>query len=548
MRMAAQRFLNDIKRKDMFFSYREVDRCISFFATLRHSTGRFSKKPFHLMPWQQFIIANIIGFRWKDTGRRRFTQSYIEMARKQGKTALMAGLALYYMIADGEDGAECDLAANSRDQAKIAFRMAKQFCRCLDPTGKTVRPLQYTIEVVPTDGIMNVFASDDSRLDGYNASFAIIDEYHSAPNDLVRNVIKSSMGMRDNPHLVTITTAGFDKTLPCYELRNVAADVLAGVKRDDSMFAAIYELDEEDDWRDEKVWPKCSPNLGVTVSLEFLRTEVRAAINNPREEVSVKTKNLNIWCDAQSVWIPEEDIRAITAPVIWDNFDPDEDICFVGVDLSAVSDLTAVAYLIQHDQTLYIYIDYYLPAEALETKKDRDKYAMWRAAGELNVTPGNVTDYDYITQDIIRRNKSVQIMKIGYDKWNATQWAIDCTALGMPLEEYPQSLASFTGPTKELERIILRAANQMKTTKGKLDDEDAPEIRPSLIIDNNSINRFCFRNVVLKSDWNGNVKPVKDATKNKIDGVVAILEALGCYMNNPLYTGSILSTSADYED
>lgn len=522
---ACQRFLDDLKRKDIELRTKEVDRVINFFSLLKHSTGKFAGKPFILQPWQQWVIANIVGWYRKDTGCRRYTQSYIEMSRKQGKTALIAGLSLYYLIADGESGAEIDLAANSKDQAKIAFRLSKQFCKSLDPEKEALSTWRDSIEFAATESMMNVFASNDAALDGYNASFGIIDEYHSAPTSAVRDVIKSSMGMRQNPHLCTITTAGFDKTLPCYELRGYGIEVVKKLKRDDEFFVAIYEMDDEDDWRDEKNWIKAAPNLGVTVSKAWLRSEVNTAINNPREEVNVKTKNLNIWCDAVDVWIPDSKVIKISKDIDWSIFDPDEDICYVGVDLAAVSDLTAVAYLIVHDDKFYVYVDYYLPSESLETKFDKDKYRLWHQQGLLKVTPGNVTDYDYITQDIIRHNQHVTIVKVGYDKWNATQWAIDCTQLGMPLEEYAQTIGNFNKPTRELERLVLQGTQ--------------------IVLDNNAITRACFRNVTLKSDWNGNVKPVKggDQTAKKIDGVIALIESIGVMLMNPRHVGSLLTTA-----
>ena len=521
IREACQRFTDDLKRDDLSFRRKVVDRCISFIGCMRHGRAQFSGKPFELLPWQQWIIANIVGFYWKGTNRRRFGQSYLEMSRKQGKTALVAALSLYYLVADGEDGAEIDLAANSKEQAKIAFKQARTFAKSIDPEQKVLRAYRDTITLDANDSVMNVFASDDSTLDGYNTSFGVIDEYHSAPDSSVRDVIKSSMGMRLNPHLCTITTAGFDKSLPCYELRCKCVDMLAGLRKDDDVFAAIYEMDEGDDWRDETCWPKCSPNLDVTVSRQWLRAQVNSAIGSPREEVNVKTKNLNMWCDSSAVWIPDDYLRKCTREVDWGKFNPDDDLCFVGVDLSAVSDLTAVAYLIFHDDKMFLYVDYYLPREALETKADKEKYNDWARRGLLRVTPGNVTDYDYITQDIIRHNEHVTIVKVGYDKWNATQWAIDCTNLGMPLEEYPQTLGNFNRPTREMERLILSG---------------------QIVIDNNDITRFCFRNVELKSDWNGNVKPIKDVSKKKIDGVIASLEALGCALVTPSSASPLLET------
>ena len=281
IKLACKRFQNDLQRDDLEFKEDKVDRAILFISTLKHYTGRHSGKPFTLEGWQQFIIANIVGFYWKGTTTRRYTSSYIEVSRKQGKTALAAALCLYYLIADGEDGAEVLLAANSKEQAKIAFDMCSKFSKGLDSKGKYLTAYRADILFNLTNSKLKVLAADDSKLDGFNASFGLLDEYHAAKNSKVRDVIKSSMGMRMNPHLCTITTAGFDKTLPCYQLRTVAIEVLNGLKVDDEMFIAIYSLDADDDWRNEKNWIKCAPNLDITVTSKYIRGQVQQAINNP---------------------------------------------------------------------------------------------------------------------------------------------------------------------------------------------------------------------------------------------------------------------------
>lgn len=343
-------------------------------------------------------------------------------------------------------------------------------------------------------------------------------EYHAAKNSKVRDVIKSSMGMRMNPHLCTITTAGFDKTLPCYQLRTVAIEVLNGLKIDDEMFIAIYSLDADDDWRDEMNWVKCAPNLDITVTSKYIRGQVQQAINNPADEVGVKTKTLNLWCDSSNVWLPEDYIVKSSKEVNLNSFAGMD--CYVGVDLAATSDLTAVAYLVVLDGTYYFKTHYYLPESALKDKADKELYKYWKQQGYLTVTSGNVTDYDYITADMLRYADVVNIQSVGYDKYNATQWAIDSTEQGLPLEEYPQTLGNFNMPTRELERLIL---------SGKA------------VIDNNEINRYCFRNVSLKSDHNGNVKPNKAVDKKKIDGTIAMIQALGMYLRNPRFSNEIIT-------
>lgn len=518
IKLACQRFKDDLQREDIYFNESVVDKAINFIGTLKHFMGKSSGKHFKLENWQQFIIANIVGWYWKDGNTRRFTSSYIEVSRKNGKTALAAALCLYYLIADGEDGAEVDLAANSKEQAKIAFEFCSSFSKQLDPKGKYLKPYRDNVQFALNNSKLKVFAADDSKLDGFNASFGLIDEYHAAKNSKVRDVIKSSMGMRNNPHLCTITTAGFDKTLPCYKLRSTSIEILNKLKTDDSMFIAIYSLDDKDDWTDKDNWVKCTPNLNVTVTSKYIKEQVQSAINNPSEEVGVKTKTLNLWCDVADVWLPESYIVKASKDIHLENFRDCE--CYIGVDLSATSDLTAVSYLIEKDNIYYFKTDYYLPESALVDKPDREIYKLWKQQGLITITAGNVTDYDYITNDIVAASNILNIQKIGYDKWNATQWAIHATEIGLPLEEYPQTMGNFNRPTKELERLILSG---------------------NTVIDNNEITRWCFRNVELKSDYNGNVKPNKGIKSKKIDGVIAIIQALGMYLTVPHYSNEILT-------
>lgn len=518
IKLACQRFKDDLQRQDIYFNESIVDKAINFIGTLKHFMGKSSGKHFKLENWQQFIIANIVGWYWKDGNTRRFTSSYIEVSRKNGKTALAAALCLYYLIADGEDGAEVDLAANSKEQAKIAFEFCSSFSKQLDPKGKYLKPYRDNVQFALNNSKLKVFAADDSKLDGFNASFGLIDEYHAAKNSKVRDVIKSSMGMRNNPHLCTITTAGFDKTLPCYKLRSTSIEILNKLKTDDSMFIAIYSLDDKDNWTDKDNWVKCTPNLNVTVTSKYIKEQVQSAINNPSEEVGVKTKTLNLWCDVADVWLPESYIVRASKDIHLEDFRDCE--CYIGVDLSATSDLTAVSYLIEKDNIYYFKTDYYLPESALVDKPDRETYKLWKQQGLITITAGNVTDYDYITNDIVAASNILNIQKIGYDKWNATQWAIHATEIGLPLEEYPQTMGNFNRPTKELERLILSG---------------------NTVIDNNEITRWCFRNVELKSDYNGNVKPNKGIKSKKIDGVIAIIQALGMYLTVPHYSNEILT-------
>ncbi len=507
-KLSASRFLSDIDKGEYFFSEKVVKRTLAFIAVFKHFEGSAAGQNFVLQPWQIFIVANIVGWYHRGTTTRRFTYSYIEVARKNGKTFLSAALCLYFLIADGESGAEVDLAANCKEQAKIAFRYCTTLSKQLDETGRVLKRRGSEITYMANESKLKCFAADSTKLDGFNASFGLVDEYHAAINSNVRDVIKSSQAMRPNPHLCTITTAGFSRTSPCYEYRKSCVAILRRQAVDDSTFAIIFAPDEGDDWRDPQTWRKANPNLGVTVREMYLQTQVTNALNNPTEQTGVKTKNLNIWTQTVKTWIDGDKVQARMKNI------ERVGTLYVGVDLAAVGDLAAVSYLTAGENgELAAWVEYYVPAAKLENGKWQQRYNEWHKSGYLNVTEGNVTDYDRITADLMGYAAAGNnILLVSYDSWNATQWAITATALGLPLQPYSQTIGSFNKPTRELERRILGGG---------------------IMIDYNPITLFCFDNVSIKTDVNGNVKPYKDDKESKIDGVIALCMALGGYLSQP---------------
>ena len=518
IKKACERFFSLMDDDRYMFLEEKVDKVIRLYHHLRHFKGRHSGKPFVLEPWQEWIIASIYGFYNKSDGSRLTQTVYIEVARKNGKTALAAGIGLNALINDDEDGAEVYFAANSKDQVKIsAWPLCSNFAKAFDPKEKYLKVYRDTINFDKTISWLKVLAADSTKLDGPNPSTFILDEYHAAKSNSLKAVLESGQGTRDNPLEIIITTAGFDKLGPCYELRTTATEILNGLKEDDSFFMAIYSLDENDDWKDEANWIKSNPNMDVTVKSSYLRKEVRKAMNTPSDEVNVKTKNLNMWCDSSDVWIPDDYILTCSRKVDLDDFTTKDD-CFAGIDLSSTSDLTCVSFMIPKDGKFYFMTLYYLPEEALETKKNKEQYSEWVRLGFLKLTPGNVVDYDYILDDILSVDKRLYIVKVGYDSWNATQFVINATDKGLPMEPVSQSIGNFNRPTKEMERVILSG---------------------NVVIDNNPITRFCFRNVVMKLDHNGNTKPSKEYRDKKIDGVISMIEAMGVCLMTPQYSNSI---------
>ena len=516
IRLAVERFYRLMGDERYEFRERKVDQVCEFISIIHHYTGKHAGKPFVLEAWQEWIVASMYGFYLRGTNERLVQSAYIEMARKQGKSAFASALCLYHLIAVGEMNAEVYMAANSKDQAKVSFNMASNFSKMLDPKKEFLDPYRDTIKYERTLSFLKVLAADSSKLDGPNASMYLIDEYHAAKSSGVKDVLQSSQGMRENPMAVIITTAGFDRLGVCYQYREMCTEVVSGLKEDDTLFIAIYCLDKEDDWKDEAVWVKSNPNLGVTVQTKYLKTQVRKAINTPSDEVGIKTKNLNIWCDAEKTWIKDDYILTASANVDLEEYCGLD--CFIGVDLSSTSDLTSFSVMIPTTEKMVWKTFYFLPEAALTEKRFKEQYGEWARQGALYITPGNVVDYDYIQNKIMEIGQILNIVTIGYDSWNATQFVINCTEKGLPMEPYSQSIGNFNKPTKELERLLLSGV---------------------AVIDNNIINRHCFRNVVMARDKNGNTKPSKQYEEKKIDGVIAMIMALGVYLMCPRYDNVI---------
>lgn len=526
--LACKRFLSWFERDDMYFDYADVDQKIRFVAKMKHSTGIHNRQPFILLPWQQWCFASIFGWKWTSNNLRVTENVMMFMARKNGKTATCAAIALVAAVCDKEASPEIEFVANNSQQAAIGFTQTKDYAESLDPKKKIFKRFRSEIRIPPVKGTIKVLASDSMGLDGYNSSLFILDEMHAQRNWDLYNVLRSSQGMRQQPLAIVITTAGFLLNgYPCYEMRQTCTEILRGLKQDDSFFAALYELDEDDDWKDESTWIKANPSLGQTVRYEYLRGQVQQATNNTSLEIGVKTKNFNLFCQSADVWITDTYIQNNSQRI--DVSKLIGEYAYMGVDLSAISDLTCTSIMFPPNKFREYYPDkyifktfVYIPEEAFETSINAELYKQWKRQGYVTMTSGNVVDYDYILLDQKQVMQDTTLQGVYYDSWNATQWAINATNEGLPLEPYSQALGNFNKPTKLFEMLI---------KSGKV------------IIDDNPCVRWCFGNVELKTDWNENCKPIKSAgDKNKkIDPVISMLEALGGYLNSPHYQPEVFT-------
>ena len=508
IKQAIERFEGLRAREDIYFDEDCVDEAVMFISNIKHFLGKSAGRNFFLENWQQFILACLLGLKWKESGYRVCRETYIQIARKAGKDAFMAALAIYMMIVDGEASPEIACLGNSRDQARILFDYITNFSKSLDPKGSAIKAYRNYVKCPANNGVVKVFSADASKLDGLNVSMAVVDEYHEAKDRKLYDVMNSSMGMRTQPLMVVITTAGFNLESPCHDMYKLSLEVLSGVKNDDTFFPFLFQLDVDDDIEDENNWYKCQPNLGVTVSLDFMRGELVKMKNDATAEVGIKTKTFNMWCTSSMVWIQPEVVVQNMQGLRLEDYIGYTGV--IGVDLGSVIDLSAVSLMIHMSDKKVFFNWSFLPEETYKNHPNKELYEKFIREGSLILTPGNVTDYDYISNKIREINEVVPVTDVYYDKWSATQWAIQMTEMGFNLTEFSQAIGNYNACTKEFQRLML--TNE-------------------LVIDRSANFLWQMTCVSLKVDHNGNVKPQKTAWQTqKIDNIISCTTALGGWL------------------
>ena len=510
VRLAVERYYADLDRaldEGRYFDKKAAMRAIHFIEKLKHTKGEWAGQRFRLEPWQQFVLWNIFG--WKNAdGTRRFRYAYIEIARKNGKTALSAGIGLYMLFADGESRPDVYSAATVKDQAKICFSDAVEIVKATD-LKNYLTPYRNSIVYELKGGTMKPLSSDYGTHDGLNPSCGIIDEFHAHKDSGMFDVIKSAFGARRQPLMFVITTAGFNKSGACYAYRENVIKVLRGVNEDDSLFGIIYTLDDKSEWDDPKMWIKANPNLGVSLSADYLADQVKDAKNRPEAVRNVMTKNVDLWVDAERTWILDDAWQkciGTTAPA-----DLKGCACWGGLDLSNVSDITAYVLLFHENDRFQLLPHFWIPEEKMREKirKENINYDKWVAEGYVTVTPGNVIDYDFVKADILRIVADYDLRTSAYDRWNSSQTIIDLQNEGMECNPFGQGYGSMSAPTKEFEKLVLT---------GKIEHFGNPVLR------------WMLASTLVKTDPAGNIKPDKEKSTQKIDGIVAAIMALGEWM------------------
>lgn len=509
VRLAAERHLRDREQaheRGLWFDEAAAEKAVAFFGFLTQSKGEWAGRPLSLEPWQAFIVGALFGWKRAD-GMRRFRRAYVSVARKNGKTTLAAGLGLLLAFFDGEPGAEVYAAATKRDQAKICWEEAQRMVQRTPALSQRVTSLAHNLHIARTASKFEPLSADYNSLDGLNPHGALIDEYHAHPNGNLADVLESGTGARRQPLLLYTTTAGIDNESACRDLDIDCQRVLEGLADDDELFAYIARIDREDAWADPDVWIKANPNLGVSVKLESIEAACARARRLPREQNEFRRKRCNEWTEQAERWLDLDVWDACGAAV-------DETAlvgrpCYAGLDLSTTTDLSALALVVPDETGGYdVVTRFWCPAERIHERSQRDRvpYAAWVAQGLLRATEGNVVDYDRIREDIRELAERYAIRELAFDRWNATQLVTQLQEDGANCVPFGQGFASLSAPTKELERLLLDG---------------------SLRHGNHPILRWMAANVAVEQDAAGNLKPSKRRSTERIDGVVALIMALG---------------------
>ena len=510
IRKACERARSWFGRDDIELRYEEVDKKIRLVQKITQKKGLQAGKHFNLLPFQQFIFMNIFGWYYVNTDKRVIKSALLMMARQTGKSYIAAAISLAIALDPSLPAPSVDYLANSSKQAAIAFGHCKDQAFSLDPKGKIFSRFRSEIRIPMTGASINILAADDSKLDG-RASYFIMDELHEMKDWKLPEVMLSGQGSLKNPLAIFISTTGWHASpeFPLYNMWEQAKNILNGNITDDSSFYMIFQLDDEDDWKDPEVWKKAIPTLGVAVDEDYIKNRIHEATINPSKEVEIKTKNLNLWCQSETTWITNEKIKEVTGRVDYDMFDPDEDVCIIGVDLAERSDLCTVTLLVHKDDIFYFKAYPFICRDAYENSKNKDLYRQWVRQGYLILVDEESIDINWVVKYIQEIENHIPIAVCAYDPYHANQLKIECKKEGIRMRPVRQGLSSFAEPTSVLEHLIL--------TK-------------QCVIDDNPVIRWCFSNVLIKTDENENKKPVKSGQNNKIDIVVAMIQSVKLWM------------------
>jgi phage terminase large subunit-like protein len=480
-------------------------RAVDFFERmLVHTKGKWAGAPFALESWQRDGIIRPLFGSLREDGTRQYRTAFVALPRKNGKSEIVAGVGLKLLFADGEPGAEIYSAAADKDQASIVFNVAWDMVEANPALRKrSKRYRAKVIEVPSTGSVYRAISADAFSKHGFNAHGILFDEVHTQPTRELWDVLTTSTGARTQPLVFGITTAGYDQQSICFELWDYAAKVLSGVIEDPTFFAYIRSAPKDADWRDERVWKASNPALGVFRSIEEMREMAKRAEHTPALQNTFRRLYLNQWTSQETRWL---DLSAWddTAGLVVD-LKLEGRRCYAGLDLASTTDIAALELVFPMDDgTFEVLSHFWIPGDNIQerVRRDRVPYDAWVSQGLITATEGNVIDYGAIREKIRALGTRFDIREIGFDRWGATQLSQDLAGDGFTVVPIGQGFSSMSAPTKELLNLVLSK---------RLRHGGSPVLR------------WMADNMVVRTDPAGNLKPDKQKSREKIDGMVALV-------------------------
>lgn len=511
VRLAVERHYRDLEtghERGLYFDEDAAWHIIDFFQFCTHLKGEWAGQPITLEPWQQFFLWVAFGWMRAD-GTRRFRFAYLEIARKNGKTTKASGVGLYLAFADGEMGAEVYACATKKEQAKICHTAAANMVKMSPFLSSRFEVYSNNISDPQTLSKFEPLGRDSDSTDGLNVSGAIMDELHAWKTRDLWDVIETGTGSRQQWMIMAITTAGFNRHSVCWEKHEYLCKVLSNIIEDDSFFGLIYTLDEGDDpFADESCWPKANPNIGVSVKEVQLREAVQRAKASPAAMNSVLRLHFNVWTRAETRWLNIDKWQACGNKIEPSSLRGRR--CYGGLDLSSSIDISSSVLVfppVEEAEPYKVLARFWIPEDNMHERirRDRVPYDVFEREGLIKATPGNVIDYAWIIKQFEDDAKEFDLQEIAFDRWGATLIYQQLTDLGLQVVEFGQGFASMSAPSKELEKMVLAR---------------------TLCHGGNKVLTWMADNVVVVEDPAGNIKPAKDRSTEKIDGIVALIMAL----------------------
>lgn len=496
---------------NFYYDRKAANRAVKFIEKqLVHVEGKHAGEPFLLEWWEKKLILKFFGWKRRDNNARRFRVLFIFVPRKNGKSALAAAIALYLMFADKEPAAQVVCAAADKNQAGIIFNMASNMVVANDTLGSMAKVYKASIFAPQTNSALKVLSKKPNTKHGANLHGVLADEVHAIEDRELIDVLTTGTIARKQPVVVFTSTAGFDKTHFFYGLYCYAKTVAADPSKDETWLTAIYEADPEN-WKDPKEWIRANPNFGVTMDMESFEQDFRIALEVPAYENTFKRLRLNIWT--------EQDTRAIPMDKWALCYKPEAKIeellgktCYAGMDLASTTDLASLSLVFPPfgDRDFFDVLMFYWFPEGNYKQRMKKLGAVdimpWNKSNHLTFTEGEVIDYDLIRAKFNELGKLYKIKEIAIDRWNATQLSTQLDNDGFTVVPTGQGFATMSDPTKFMLGLVLQ---------GRLNHR------------NNPVLEWNARNFCTEEDAAGNLKPSKKKAKEKIDGCVSLVMALG---------------------